>query len=451
MKSSPGRVHVFVGPSRAVRHSFPPGIIWHPPIRHGDLYRLAPGEGDVVAIIDGLYQQQVPVRHKEIIDLLAAGVRVVGGASLGALRAVELAAYGMHGVGWVYERYRDGVLQDDGDVALVHHEAENGYLPVTMAMVSIHAALEAAVARGALGESQAGEIRECAVRLHFTERTPRALTASVPGGLKGVARSLAEDICSGVADVKRADMLRVIETAIELPENSPFRIGMLPNSYAMEERFANQMVSQEPVSKREILRYSQLFDGEFPARHRDYVIGRLAEAGFPTLASAAAGIGATSLSQADLLRRSLITRDEARALPIDELHAMSVLRTFRLRPGRLVYEELPAWLEGRAYSLAEQVVRSKALTRAMRVDGRPIAHLPVTISYLKSAFSHIWNMTDIGVACLDRGFRDMEEFREAARQHLAVISAWRKLNAGNDVGGDLGSRRGRSRGNESLS
>jgi hypothetical protein len=39
---------------------------------------------------------------------------------MGALRAAELHTFGMVGVGRVFEGYRDGVYEDDDEVAVVH-------------------------------------------------------------------------------------------------------------------------------------------------------------------------------------------------------------------------------------------------------------------------------------------------------------------------------------------
>ncbi|MBP5873147.1 hypothetical protein F3K24_43140, partial [Streptomyces sp. LBUM 1485] len=51
-------------------------------------------DGDTAVIIDGLYHQAPALRHKEIIAAMARGVRVIGAASIGALRAAELAPFG---------------------------------------------------------------------------------------------------------------------------------------------------------------------------------------------------------------------------------------------------------------------------------------------------------------------------------------------------------------------
>ena len=43
-----------------------------------------------ILIIDGVFQSEPAVRHKEILWALSLGVPVVGAASMGALRAAEL-------------------------------------------------------------------------------------------------------------------------------------------------------------------------------------------------------------------------------------------------------------------------------------------------------------------------------------------------------------------------
>lgn len=40
------------------------------------------------------------------------------------LRAAELHSFGMEGVGRILESYRDGILTDDDEVALVHGPAD---------------------------------------------------------------------------------------------------------------------------------------------------------------------------------------------------------------------------------------------------------------------------------------------------------------------------------------
>src|SRR5882724_867704 len=109
------KVHVYTGPtlSRAEVLNIVPSAIIQPPVEHGDLLRVRTQPGDVVVLIDGLFHQVASVRHKEILQVLADGVRVVGCSSMGALRAAELYPYGMIGNGSVFEMYRRGVVDAD--------------------------------------------------------------------------------------------------------------------------------------------------------------------------------------------------------------------------------------------------------------------------------------------------------------------------------------------------
>ena len=77
------------------------------------------------------------VWHKEIMWMMEHGVHVFGAAGLGALRAAELDSFGMHGAGWVYQAFRDGTLDRDDEVAVRHGTAEDGYRPLSEAMVNI--------------------------------------------------------------------------------------------------------------------------------------------------------------------------------------------------------------------------------------------------------------------------------------------------------------------------
>jgi len=58
---------------------------------------------------------------------MAQGIHVFGAASIGALRAAELDVFGMRGIGDIYEAFRDGLLEDDDEVAVLHGPEELGY------------------------------------------------------------------------------------------------------------------------------------------------------------------------------------------------------------------------------------------------------------------------------------------------------------------------------------
>lgn len=93
---------------------------YYGPIKRGDLTQLLDTRSDIeiIGIIDGVFHQSPAVAHKEILRALDKNITVVGGASMGALRACELYPYGMIGVGSIFEDYKNGVIESDDDVAV---------------------------------------------------------------------------------------------------------------------------------------------------------------------------------------------------------------------------------------------------------------------------------------------------------------------------------------------
>ncbi len=90
---------------------------------------------------------------------MAQGIHVFGSASMGALRAAELAAFGMEGVGAIFEAYRDGALEDDDEVAVVHGPAESGYRALSVALVNIRHTLAAAEAQSVIGPASSSAMK----------------------------------------------------------------------------------------------------------------------------------------------------------------------------------------------------------------------------------------------------------------------------------------------------
>ncbi|SOJ53743.1 hypothetical protein MSIMFB_01242 [Mycobacterium simulans] len=126
--TSGGRLVVTAGPTISVAdiRAIAPNAEVLPPISFGDTlgYGLLPG--DTLLIVDVLFFQHPSVRHKELLTLIDDGVRVVGSSSMGALRAAELHPFGMQGYGWVFEGYRDGILDAGDEVGMVHGDPEDG-------------------------------------------------------------------------------------------------------------------------------------------------------------------------------------------------------------------------------------------------------------------------------------------------------------------------------------
>ncbi len=208
------RAYVFTGPTLArSQHAEPEGIAFLPPAAQGDVYRAALGKPVAIGIVDGYFEGQASIWHKEILWAMTEGIHVFGSASMGALRAAELSAFGMRGVGSIFEAYRDGRLEDDDEVAVLHAPADAGFLPLSEPMVNIRATLEEAKRQDVIGAETYNHLERLAKETFYQERRWPDL----------LDRAGAEPVeCSDLtalkawlpdhrADLKKADALMMIE------------------------------------------------------------------------------------------------------------------------------------------------------------------------------------------------------------------------------------------------
>jgi hypothetical protein len=175
-------IWVFLGPSLPLAQAQArcPSARFLPPVAAGDLHRLALRQaraGDVVAVIDGVFEQVGAVWHKEILFAIERGLTVVGASSMGALRAAELDRFGMLGHGQVYEAYASGELVDDDEVAVAHASGEQGFRSLSMAMVAIRQRLAALVRAGRLSDEQAQALAAASKTKPYAERSWAQLRA----------------------------------------------------------------------------------------------------------------------------------------------------------------------------------------------------------------------------------------------------------------------------------
>ncbi|MBV8888230.1 MAG: TfuA domain-containing protein [Alphaproteobacteria bacterium] len=208
---------VFAGPTLPPQLR-PAGPLWdwRPPVRQGELYRAALARPAAMGVIDGYFEVVPTVWHKEILWAMAQGIAVFGAASIGALRAAELDVFGMRGVGRVYEEFRDGVLQDDDEVAVLHGPEELGYPPVTEAMVNLRTTLAEAARCSIIPPEMANRLIAIAKAMFYKERTwPALLAAAAAVVPPRLVAALAEWLPRARVDLKRLDaeaMLDAIET-----------------------------------------------------------------------------------------------------------------------------------------------------------------------------------------------------------------------------------------------
>ncbi len=159
---------VFLGPSLPLSEAR--DILdadYRPPVKRGDVLHLEGAE--VVGIIDGVFLQSCSVGHREILSLLNRKVRVIGGGSMGALRAAEMGHYGMTGVGRIFRMYASGEVQGDDEVALVFDPETME--PLSEPLVNLRILLDEAWMADVIGDEHRARILSEMRSIYYPRRT----------------------------------------------------------------------------------------------------------------------------------------------------------------------------------------------------------------------------------------------------------------------------------------
>lgn len=206
---------VFVGPSLYDSELRPEeGELWLPPAAQADIVSaVVEHKPEQVVLIDGVFSQNMSVWHKELMFTLAQPYvkRVIGAASMGALRAADLRHWGMEGIGEIYQWYAGGWTEDDSEVALSYNPET--YQPLTIPLCNI---------RGTMyemgddfpfitldGRPPFGDI-------FFADRTPQRMNKEMTG-------SVAVAFWDGYVDQKKLDAELAIRYVRANPPAEPIK------------------------------------------------------------------------------------------------------------------------------------------------------------------------------------------------------------------------------------
>jgi hypothetical protein len=240
-------VYIFVGPTlRREEIAASCDAVCLPPVAQGDVYRVAQRRPRAIGIIDGFFTGAPSVWHKEILWALSQGIHVFGSASMGALRAAELHSFGMRGVGRIFEAFRDGTLEDDDEVAIVHGPAELDFVAVSEPMVNIRATLARAETDGVLSESSRRALEAFGKSLFFPQRNWAEIFegARAHGVAEAELAALRGWLSDGRVDQKREDALAMLAAIREtLARTDPPRAGFRFEST----HFWDELVSRAPL------------------------------------------------------------------------------------------------------------------------------------------------------------------------------------------------------------
>jgi hypothetical protein len=267
---------VFLGPSlsHAEAQRILPHAVILPPAAMGDVLAASlKYQPHAIGLIDGTFLSTMSVFHKELLFAMEQGAWLLGASSMGALRAAECAAYGMIGVGQIYEDLASGLLEDDDEVALTHADAEANFRSLSDAMVTIRATLAAANAANLLTDDETTVLLQQQKDRWFPDRRLSGVIAdAVDAGLTAnrITR-LREFVRTSPVDPKRQDAIALLERMKSLP---PGRMpqGERPETYisgvfaaTLARDVAVSTNNGTPVTLDRLRRYAALHDPHFTA------------------------------------------------------------------------------------------------------------------------------------------------------------------------------------------
>lgn len=230
---------VFLGPSlaREVAKNILPAN-YYPPARLGDIYRLIASGVKRILLCDGVFHGDAAIWQREILSAMHAGIAVAGCASMGALRAAELYQHGMVGMGTIFHWYRDGQIDGDDEVALLHAGAEAGYRALSIPLVNIRYNLELAHEMRILDSGDSNRLLRSAQDIYFADRT-WGIVIQNAGLSNAKTKNFTRFIAEKQRDLKREDVLRALDVfATEQIQSPPTQSCSSP--FFLETEYLNR-------------------------------------------------------------------------------------------------------------------------------------------------------------------------------------------------------------------
>jgi hypothetical protein len=185
------------------------------PVRRRDVPELLASQpvAGVLVVVDGVFHDHLAVGHAELRDALAAGWKVWGLSSMGAIRAREMSPLGMRGYGEVYQRFVDEEDFQDDEVTLLH-ETTAPYKGVTEPLVHLRVAVDYLVAQGIVAADEGASVIADLKSRWYGERTVRGM----------------------IEDFRQRDRARGDRVKTELADFQRFRVKTTDLERFLEER-----------------------------------------------------------------------------------------------------------------------------------------------------------------------------------------------------------------------
>jgi TfuA protein len=205
------RACVFAGPS-LVGHTLPSNIERLPPATRGALNDAIRSGYTHIGFIDGAVEERERLPLRELRKALATPeVMVLGGASMGAVRAVQLESDGMRGHGRVFRLFRRGSLTDSDEVYVLHAPATLHYRCLTIPLVNIRYTVRAMRLAGHLSREEEHALIKYMRDVPWFDRDRHSLSAAtfaMCGSSRSARVMQAFDLL--YRDIKREDALSLV-------------------------------------------------------------------------------------------------------------------------------------------------------------------------------------------------------------------------------------------------
>jgi hypothetical protein len=215
----------------------PRGIEVFPPAVRGAVADAVRAGYRIVGLIDGTLDHDTRVPLAELRDVLArSDVQLIGGASMGAIRAAQLDALGMAGVGRVFRLLRRRALTDGDEVFVLHAPAALRFRPLTLPLVNIRFTFRGMRRAGRITAADEAALIAQLADVPWFDRDRQAVSAAVYRAC-GSLRSAQVVQCFDrmYRDVKQEDAFAVIAAVrrqLQAPARAhaprPYRGASLP-------------------------------------------------------------------------------------------------------------------------------------------------------------------------------------------------------------------------------
>jgi hypothetical protein len=190
-----------------------------------------------ILLIDGGFQSEPAIRHKEILWALSLGIPVIGAASMGALRAAELFPH-MQGAGLIYRWYRRYPFAPDDAVAVLYGPPEMNFAPLTQALVDLRMTFRAAQRQQLISSGLRTKLDSIAHGLNFRDRTlARIVSGALPHQPEAAVEKCRATLAAALIQQKKKDAL----AALLLLRNEAYAAHPALKTFSLTVAFARDL------------------------------------------------------------------------------------------------------------------------------------------------------------------------------------------------------------------